>query len=86
LPAARISATQRLTVRVSTDPTGTLPNTGKTWVDSFARYQATVAAVLQRISKTRALDGTQRAEGRNVNVSWTYHPDNGLGMVFEVEH
>jgi hypothetical protein len=44
------------------------------------------SAVLQRMSKTRALDGTQRAEGRNVNVSWTDHPDNGLGMVFEAEH
>jgi len=35
--------------------------------------------------KMRALDGTQRAAGHNVNATWTYHPDNGLQIVFEVE-
>ena len=37
------------------------------------------------MGQTRALDGTQRAEGKNVNVSWTYHPDDGLQIVFEVD-
>jgi hypothetical protein len=41
------------------------------------------SAVVERMSKTRALDGTQTAEGHNCNVSWTYHPDDGLQMVFE---
>ncbi len=41
------------------------------------------SAVAERMSKTRALDGTQTAEGNNCNVSWTYHPDDGLQMVFE---
>lgn len=41
------------------------------------------AAVMGRIGKTRALDGTQSAEGRYAKVYWTYHPDNGLGLVFE---
>lgn len=40
-------------------------------------------AVLERMSKTRALDGTLTAEGHNCNVSWTYHPDDGLQLVFE---
>lgn len=40
-------------------------------------------AVLDRLSNTRALDGTLTAQGRNCNVSWTYHPDHGLRMVFE---
>jgi len=41
------------------------------------------SAVADRMGKTRALDGTQRATGRNCNVTWTYHPDDGLQMVFE---
>ncbi|WP_037365987.1 hypothetical protein [Nakamurella lactea] len=42
-------------------------------------------AVVERMTKTRALDGTQTAEGKNCNVSWTYHPDHGLQMVFEAK-
>lgn len=42
-------------------------------------------AVRERMARTRALDGTQQADGRNVNVTWTYHPDDGLQMVFEAE-
>lgn len=41
------------------------------------------SAVIDRMGRTRALDGTLEAEGRNCNVTWTYHPDNGLQMVFE---
>lgn len=43
------------------------------------------SAVIDRMDKTRALDGTQNAEGRNCNVTWTYHPDDGLQMVFEAD-
>jgi hypothetical protein len=43
------------------------------------------SAVSQRMGKTRALDGTQHAEGRHCNASWTYHPDDGLQVVFETE-
>ena len=35
------------------------------------------------MSNTRAFDGTQEAEGKNSNVTWTCHPDDGLQMVFE---
>lgn len=31
------------------------------------------SAVLDRMSKTRALDGTLTADGHKCNVSWTYH-------------
>lgn len=43
-------------------------------------------AVLDRMEKTRALDGTLEASGHNCNVTWTYHPDDGLQMVFEAVH
>lgn len=42
------------------------------------------SAVLDRMGRTRALDGTREAQGKNCNVTWTYHPDDGLQMVFEV--
>lgn len=42
-------------------------------------------AVRERMARTRALDGTQDARGDKVNVTWTYHPDSGLQLVFEVE-
>jgi hypothetical protein len=41
------------------------------------------SAVIDRMDRTRALDGTQDADGKNCNVTWTYHPDDGLQMVFE---
>ncbi len=41
------------------------------------------SAVIDRMDSTRALDGTLSAEGKNCNVTWTYHPDHGLQMVFE---
>ena len=39
------------------------------------------SAVIDRMDKTRALDGTQNADGKNCKVTWTYHPDDGLQMV-----
>lgn len=43
------------------------------------------SAVIDRMDRTRALDGTQEADGKNCNVTWTYHPDDGLQMVFEAD-
>lgn len=44
-------------------------------------------AVIERIGNTRALDGTQSAEAPHVVATWTYHPDDGLSIVFErTEH
>lgn len=54
-------------------------------LESFLTTLGFSDAVYTRMMETRALDGTQRAEGRNVNATWTYHPDHGLQVVFEVE-
>lgn len=43
------------------------------------------SAVLDRMGNTRALDGTREAQGKNCNVTWTFHPDDGLQMVFEAQ-
>ena len=39
--------------------------------------------VRQRMNTTRALDGRQDAENENFRVSWTFHPDDGLQVLFE---
>lgn len=40
-------------------------------------------AVYQRMLKTRAMDGVQTAESDNYTASWTYHPDEGLEVMYE---
>lgn len=42
-------------------------------------------SVLNRINSTRALDGTLSDSWDNIIVSWNYHPDVGVNMVFEVK-
>lgn len=42
-------------------------------------------ALYTRMGKTRALDGTLTDENDNVKVSWTYHPDNGLEVVYTLK-
>lgn len=38
-------------------------------------------AVLNRMSKTRALDGMQTETSSTAEITWTYHPDDGLQIV-----
>ena len=41
------------------------------------------SATLAKITNTRAIDGTQTDENDKVKLTWNYHPDNGLSIVFE---
>jgi hypothetical protein len=41
--------------------------------------------ILARMAQTRALDGTQHADGDGVSASWNFHPDDGLSIVLEVD-
>lgn len=66
--------------------------------DSYYRYEseATTAiamcnnflklpsSVAEKMSSTRALDGMQSQNCGDFTVSWTYHPDNGLKVIYEV--
>lgn len=38
-----------------------------------------------KMLKTRALDGTLSDENDNVKVTWTYHPDKGLNVTYELK-
>jgi len=37
--------------------------------------------VTSRMDQTRALDGMQREKFDTYDISWSYHPDNGLDIV-----
>lgn len=39
-------------------------------------------ALYNRMGKTRALDGTQVEENKKYKVTWTYHPDDGLEVIY----
>lgn len=38
-----------------------------------------------KMLKTRALDGTLSDENDNIKVTWTYHPDRGLNVTYELK-
>lgn len=42
-------------------------------------------SVAMKMSQTRALDGRQTETYGDITVSWTYHPDHGLDMLYEVK-
>lgn len=42
-------------------------------------------SVAMKMSQTRALDGRQTETYGDITVSWTYHPDNGLDVLYEVK-
>lgn len=41
------------------------------------------SAEVARMEQTRALDGVQTAESDIAIARWTFHPDNGLQVIFE---
>ncbi|MBR2454584.1 MAG: DUF2116 family Zn-ribbon domain-containing protein [Clostridia bacterium] len=41
-------------------------------------------SVYTKMSETSALDGRISEEHGNIRVSWKYHPDNGLEIIYEV--
>lgn len=41
-------------------------------------------SIINKMGKTRALDGMQTAKGDGVEISWTYHPDHGLEIIYSL--
>ncbi len=39
-------------------------------------------SVVEQMSRTRALDGIQSAIVGDIEISWSYHPDNGLEVLY----
>lgn len=42
-------------------------------------------SLIQKISKTRAIDGVQSETYDQIEASWSYHPDNGLEILYVVK-
>lgn len=42
-------------------------------------------SLYEKMVATRALDGRQTSDYDHVEVSWSYHPDNGLEVIYESE-
>lgn len=43
-------------------------------------------SLYDRMLSTRALDGTQSEENEHYKVTWTYHPDKGIDIVYSVKY
>lgn len=41
-------------------------------------------SVIQKMTHTRAVDGIQTASFEGLEISWSYHPDNGMEIIYEV--
>lgn len=63
-------------------------------LDRAVQFRTTLlAAVLKKlkisestvfkISNTRAIDGIQTDESEDLKLTWSYHPDEGLSIIFE---
>ena len=42
-------------------------------------------SLYEKMMATRALDGRQTSSYDNVDVSWSYHPDSGLQVIYEAK-
>lgn len=42
-------------------------------------------SVYAQMISTRAIDGTQTYEKNGISVSWTFHPDDGLEIIYSVK-
>lgn len=40
-------------------------------------------SLYDKMSMTRAIDGIQTDENDKIKVSWSYHPDSGLSVIYE---
>lgn len=47
-------------------------------------YLGLPSSIIDKMSSTRALDGMQSQDCGDFIVTWTYHPDNGLRVIYEV--
>lgn len=46
---------------------------------------AAPSSFIERLKQTRGLDGTQEAAWDGITATWTYHPENGLDVIFSID-
>lgn len=54
-----------------------------TAIKSINTYLGFSGAVYEKMLSTSSLDGRQTQSNDNYSVSWKYHPDNGLEVIYE---
>ncbi len=42
------------------------------------------SSLTEKMSSTRAIDGTQTQDCGDYTVTWNYHPDDGMKVIYEV--
>ena len=47
-------------------------------------YLGLPSSLIDKMSSTRALDGIQTQDCGEYTVTWNYHPDNGMKVIYEV--
>ena len=47
-------------------------------------YLGLPSSLLEKMSNTRALDGVQSQNCGTYTATWSYHPDSGLNVIYEV--
>ncbi len=55
-----------------------------TEIDCLIDAVGAPAAVKELMYQTRSLDGRQSGDWDDVTASWSYHPDDGLDIIFEI--
>ena len=53
-------------------------------IQAINEYLSFPSSVFSKMESTRALDGTQSQSCGDFTATWTYHPDNGLEVIYEV--
>lgn len=43
-------------------------------------------SVVEKMNQTRSIDGMQTYESEDIEVSWSYHPDNGLEVIYSLKN
>ena len=52
-------------------------------IESINKELGFSESLYEKMKDTTALDGRQTEENRKIKVSWTYHPDKGLEVMYE---
>lgn len=73
-------------IEVDTNPNDTEDYSGTSgWgaIEDINKKLGLSDAIGRQMENTRALDGMQAAEENGIKLSWTYHPDKGLEVIYK---
>ena len=78
----------RLSLTVDTNPNDSSYNSYESdaidAIIAINSYLSLPSSLIDKMESTRALDGMQTQNCGTYSVTWNYHPDNGLKVIYEV--